>query len=308
MNILITGGAGFIGSHLAERFLAEGHDVMVLDNFLTGRRDNLSPHARLHLREGDIGESGFVDKAFDSFRPEFVVHAAAAYKNPDDWDSDVRTNVLGSANIAQASQRHKIKRLVYFQTALCYGLNPKIQPVLVDARIDPGNSSYAITKTAGEQYILMSGVNSISFRLANIIGPRNMSGPIAAFYRRLVDNKPCSVKDSRRDFVYVKDLVDLVVLAMTGKGQAGIYHVSTGNDYAIMDLYKAVLKILGASPEKEVECQSRNPDDAFTILLDCSKTERDFNWRATTRLETSVRAAIDWYQSIGFKEAFTHLR
>ena len=104
MKILITGGAGFIGSHLADRLLAEGHEVLVIDNYATGRRDNLAEREGLTIVEDTIEDSGAVDAAFQGFGPEVVVHAAASYKDPEAWGEDVRTNALGTANVVRAAQ------------------------------------------------------------------------------------------------------------------------------------------------------------------------------------------------------------
>lgn len=116
MRILITGGGGFIGSHLADRLLDRGDEVCVIDNFATGRRDNLVSHPGLTLVEGTIADQALVDRTFDAFEPDQVVHAAAAYKDPTDWTEDVRTNVLGTCHIVTATRRVGAKRLVYFQT------------------------------------------------------------------------------------------------------------------------------------------------------------------------------------------------
>jgi UDP-glucose 4-epimerase len=103
MKILITGGAGFIGSHLADRLLARGDEVVVIDNFATGRRDNLEPRSKLQLIEGTIADPAVVDDAFTRATPEVVVHAAASYKDPNDWAEDARTNVVGTANVVNAA-------------------------------------------------------------------------------------------------------------------------------------------------------------------------------------------------------------
>ncbi len=129
MKILITGGSGFVGSHLTDRLLARGDEVLVIDNYATGRRDNLTPHPKLQVIEGTIADGELVQKAFESFKPEKVVHAAASYKDPNNWVEDARTNVVGTANVVQASQSQGVKRLIYFQTALCYGLHPLEQPI-----------------------------------------------------------------------------------------------------------------------------------------------------------------------------------
>jgi UDP-glucose 4-epimerase len=115
--------------------------------------------------------------------------------------------------------------------------------------------------------------------------------------------------DSRRDFIFISDLVDCVMIALDGKGSRGAYHISSGSDYAIKELFVATIKALGIKLEKEVEVRDRGPEDAFTILLDPSKTHRDFSpWKISTPLEDGVRKAIDYYKEFGINETFTHLR
>lgn len=309
MKVLITGGGGFIGSHLADRLLDQDHEVCVIDNYATGRRDNLSPRSRLTVVEGTIADKELVDRLFDEFEPSLVVHAAASYKDPDNWGEDSLTNVVGTANVVQASKRLRVSRLIYFQTALCYGLRPLEQPITVDHPIRSEGSSYAISKTAGEQYVMLSGLDWISFRLANAYGPRNLSGPLPTFYHRLTNKKPCFVMDTRRDFIFIDDLIQVVLLAVNGTGQGGVYHISSGSDYAIKDLFDATVQGLEIRLGHEVEVRPRNPDDAFTILLDPSKTLRDFpGWMVHTPLEKGVAATLDWYKRFGISQTFTHLK
>lgn len=308
MKILITGGSGFVGSHLTDRLLARGDEVLVIDNYATGRRDNLVPHPNLQMIEGTIADGELVQKAFESFKPDQVVHAAASYKDPNNWVEDSQTNVLGTTNIVQASQNAGIKRLIYFQTALCYGLHPIEQPITLDHPIRPEGSSYAISKTAGEHYISLSGLDFISFRLANAYGPRNLSGPLPTFYYRLTNEKKCFVMNTRRDFIFVSDLVDVVVKALDGMGKKGYYHISSGSDYAIKELYDATIEALGIVESEEVEVRERNADDVFSILLDPSKTNQDFAWKASTPLMDGVARAIEYYKQFGISETYTHLK
>ena len=309
MRVLITGGAGFIGSHLADRLIGQEHEVCVIDNYATGRRDNLTPHSRLTVVEGTIADQMLVDRAFDQFRPDTVIHAAASYKDPDNWREDTLTNCVGTAHVVQAAKRHHVQRLIYFQTALCYGLKPLEQPITLDHPIRSEGSSYAISKTSGEQYVMLSGLNWISFRLANAYGPRNLSGPLPTFYHRLTNNKPCFVMDTRRDFIYIDDLIEVVLMAVEGKGQSGPYHISSGSDFAIKDLFNATVQALEIKLEREVEVRPRNPDDAFTILLDPSRTLRDFaGWKVRTPLEKGVASALAYYKRFGITETFTHLK
>ncbi|MFN2577928.1 MAG: NAD-dependent epimerase/dehydratase family protein [Pyrinomonadaceae bacterium] len=308
MRVLITGGAGFIGSHLADRLVAGNDEVLVIDNYATGRRDNLQPQQNLRVVEGTIADSDLVHRLFDEFKPEVVIHAAAAYRDPEDWAEDARTNVLGSANVVQAAKRSGTGRLIYFQTALGYGLKPLEQPITLNHPLRPQGSSYAISKTAGEYYVELGGLDFLSFRLANAYGPRNLSGPLPTFYHRLTNNKPCFVMDTRRDFIYINDLVAVVMKAIEGRGDAGYYHISSGTDYAIVELFHATVKALGIKLDQEVEVRPRTPDDTYTILLDPSKTEATFDWRVSTPLDEGVRAAIDWYRQYGITQTYTHLK
>ena len=283
--------------------------MLVIDNFATGRRDNLTPHAKLQVIEGTIADETLVAKAFEAFKPDAVVHAAASYKDPEAWEEDSRTNVLGTTIVTHQAKKVGVKRLVYFQTALCYGLHPIEQPITLAHPLRPFESSYAISKTGGESYIALSGLDYISFRLANAYGPRNLSGPLPTFYQRLTTNKKCFVMDTRRDFIYVQDLVDVVVRAVDGEGKRGAYHVSSGSDYSIKDLFDNTLLALDMKLAEPVEVRPRGADDAFTILLDPSKTEGDFKgWKIKTPLKDGIKAAIEYYKKFGIAETFTHLK
>ncbi len=241
-----------------------------------------------------------------------VVHAAASYKDPDDWEEDIETNAKGTINIVRASQEANVKRIVYFQTALTYGLSPVEQPITLNSPLfsgkSEGGSSYAISKTTAEQYIELSGLDFLSFRLANAYGPRNLSGPLPTFYHRLTEGKPCFVMDTRRDFIFVDDLVNVVMGALDGKGSRGYYHISTGTDYSIKELFDSTLKALEITLEEEVAVKERGKDDVYTILIDPSKTEEDFGWSADTPLEEGIRRSIEWYKSHGITQTYTHLK
>ena len=295
MRILITGAAGFIGSHLADRLLADGHEVVGMDNLTTGRRENVNPDM-----EFDGGVYG--DIADARFSPaSLIVHCAASYKDPNDWHEDVYTNVLGTTKVVKHAQKCGA-RLIYFQTSLCYGNAPE-PPCLVTDRLAP-ESSYAISKTAGESYIRNSGVPYVSFRLANIYGPRNLSGPIPTFYRRLSNGEPCTVVDSRRDFVYIDDLVDLVMRVMDSD-YVGVLHAATGRDYSIRELYDGVADEF---PNARLPIEiARGPDDAATILLDPSETYERFGWKATTSLGVGIERACAWYAQNEITDTYTHL-
>lgn len=291
MRILVTGAAGFIGSRLSEALLAHGHDVTGVDDLSTGRADNFPGD----LVIGDIRNP----RAIPFAHWDLIYHCAASYKDRADWERDVSVNVLGTINVVREAQRTDA-RLVYFQTSLCYGSTAGL--VRLDAPLDP-HGSYAVSKTAGEAFIRDSGVPYVSLRLANMYGPRNLSGPVPTFYRRLTEGKPCTVVETRRDFVFVDDLVWVAVKA--GLAGSGSYHVSSGRDVSIYDLYAAVASQLGIEAEPTVVAPGA--DDVPSLLLDPSRTYDDFGWLAVTPLEDGIARAIDWYRSHEFGETYTHL-
>jgi UDP-glucose 4-epimerase len=307
MKVLITGGSGQVGSTIADMLLARGDHVLSIDNFATGRRDNLMPHDNLRQVEGSIVDAALLTTLFGDFRPEVVVHTAASYKDPDDWATDAMVNAVGTANIAKACRTHKIGRLVYFQTALCYGTQPQQQPIRLDHPIDPVNSSYAISKTAGENYVQFSGVDWVTFRLANVIGPRNVSGPLPVFYDRLLEGKKCFVTEARRDFCYAGDLARVVVQALDGRGR-GTYHFSSGKDVAIRELYDAVVRAMKINDYPEPDVRPLGPDDAATILLDPERTFTDFGAIEFTSIEEIARLAVERWATAGVVGGYTHLK
>ena len=195
---------------------------------------------------------------------------------------------------------------LYLQTSLCYGTRPEERPITLEHPLQP-ESSYAISKTAGEAYVELSDLSSVSLRLANVYGPRGRSGPPPTFFSRLNEGRPCFVADTRRDFLYVQDLIEVVVKALAGTGQ-GRYHVSTGSDHSIKEMFEAIAGAMGIQPPPDVEVRPRTADDAPSILLDPSRTERDFGWTATVGLTEGVEKTIGYYREHGVDETFSHLR
>ncbi len=304
MKVFITGGSGFIGSHLTDNLLANNHQVVVIDNYETGRRDNLVQHENLVVIEGTIADRELVFKLLEEHNFDVIIHAAASYKDPSNWHQDALSNVVGTINVVQAAVKFNVKRFIYFQTALCYGTKPLQNPINLDHPILPEGSSYSISKTTAEQYVHLSGLNYVTFRLANVYGPRNISGPLPTFYQRITSNKSCFTVNTRRDFVYVDDLVNVVMKAVNGKGQ-GTYHISSGKDISIKQMFDATVKALNI--EYPVEERERNPDDAPSILLDPSHTNNTFEWETQMDLETGVKNTIEYYKKFGVNQTFTHL-
>jgi UDP-glucose 4-epimerase len=307
MRVFISGVAGQVGSHTADALLARGDQVLGIDNFATGRRVNLPDHSKFELAEGTIANREQVFDLITQFGPDAIVHAAAAYKDPDDWVEDVATNVAGAVNLIDAAKTVGVTRFIYYQTALVYGVKPLTNPITLDHPRLVANSSYSISKGAGEDYLQLSGIDCVVFRLANVIGDRCVSGPLPIFYQRLKDGKKCFVTKSRRDFVYVGDLVGATLQALDGAGH-GAYHFSSGSDFPIMELYESVARALRLDPIPEVEVKDLGEDDAPSILLDPSRTFQDFGTIEFTALGETVNRAIAYYETYGTAGEFTHLR
>ncbi len=307
MKVFITGGLGQIGSHVAEMFLDRDDEVWVIDNLATGRREHLAYHPKLRVIEDSITNKPLMEELVSEFKPDSIVHAACSYKDPDDWYSDTLTNCMGGAILVDLAKQNNVKRFIYFQTALCYGLHPQEQPITLNHPRKPEGSSYAISKTSNELYLELSGIDYVTFRLANVIGPRNVAGPLPIFYQRLKDGKKCFITKARRDFVFVEDLAKVVVKACDGVG-SGPYHFSSGTDIPILRLYDAVVKAMKLNSYPEPDIRDLAEDDVASILLDPSKTFADFGDINFTPIEQTVEEAIKYYQEHGTLGEYTHLR
>ena len=308
MRILITGGAGCLGSNLIEHFHPTGHEFLVLDNFATGRREVIERIPRVQVIEGSVCDQPLVDKAFDDFKPTHVIHSAAAYKDPRDWKEDAETNITGTIHVAEAAIRHKVKRFVNFQTALCYG-RPNQVPIPVDHPQQPF-TSYGISKTAGEQYLLSlasEDLEIVSLRLANITGPRLAIGPIPTFYQRLKGGKSCFCSDTVRDFLDMSDFLSLMDLVMVPGAPVGVYNVSTGQGNTIKDIFDTVVDYLGVVLDEPVKVVPPGDDDVPAVVLDPATTYKAFGWKAEVGFEETINRMLAWYDKHGISAIYSHL-
>lgn len=276
MRILISGAGGFVGSHLMDAF----PEAVGFDNFLTGRRENCE-----RVKELDICQRHHLYALANGFSPEVVIHCSASYSDPDLWHRDTDINVNGAINAAIVAKHHGA-HLLYFQTIL------------------PPISSYAISKIAAEQYLRLSGVLLTVFRMANIYGPRNLSGPIPVFYKRITAGQSCLVVDTTRDMVFINDLVNCVKTCVENR-LTGTYDVCSGVQTPIMDLYQAIAQELGH--EEEPPLIPPNPDDVQgTITLDNALPS--WKWEPRTPLAEGIHETVEFYRSTGVGQTHTHLR
>lgn len=305
MRLLITGGAGCLGSNLIERYLPQGHEILVIDNFATGKREVVPPIPGLTVVEGTIANDGLVRSTFESFGPTHVIHSAAAYKDPANWREDVAANVTGTIHVIEAAKRAGVCRFVNFQTALCYG-RPDVVPIPVDHPTRP-ITSYGISKTAGEQYVMMSGLPFASLRLANIAGPRLAIGPIPTFYKRLKAGQKCFCTDAVRDFLDMDDFFALMDIVLRDDAPTGVFNVSTGVGASIKDVFDAVVGYLGVALKEPVPIMPPAADDVPAVVLDPSRTRAVLGWEARIGFAETIRRMLRWYDAHGVSEIYSHL-
>lgn len=305
MRILITGGAGCLGSNLIEHWLPLGHEIFVIDNFATGKREVVPEVPGLTVREGSIADQALVDACFSEFQPDVVIHAAAAYKDPDDWVEDARTNVIGSAYVARAAKVSGARRLINFQTALCYG-RPQQLPIPANHPTAPF-TSYGITKTAGEQFMLLSGVPTLSLRIANVTGPRLAIGPIPTFYKRLKAGQGCFCSDTSRDFLDMSDFLAFMDLAITDDAPTGVFNVASGEAHSIKEIFDLVTDYLSLSVN-DVPVVPPAADDVPIVSLDATETLKAFGWKAQVDFSETIRRQLQWYDKHGISDVYSHLK
>jgi UDP-glucose 4-epimerase len=305
MKILITGGAGCLGSNLIEHWLPSGHEIFVIDNFATGKREVVPDVKGLTVVEGSVADVDLVNQCFEKFKPEVVIHSAAAYKDPENWVEDATTNVIGSAIVARAAKANAVSRLINFQTALCYG-RPQTLPIPVTHPTAPF-TSYGITKTAGEQFMLLSGVPTLSLRIANVTGPRLAIGPIPTFYKRLKASQNCFCSDTSRDFLDMSDFLSFMDIAIQSNNPTGVYNVSSGEAHSIKEIFDLVVTYLGL-PKQDVPIVAVEADDVPVVALDPSETLKSFAWKSKISFADTINKQLAWYDQFGISDVFSHLK
>jgi UDP-glucose 4-epimerase len=306
-RILITGGAGCLGANLLDRWSGSSKNFMVIDNFSTSSPGALAGLGdQVDIVEGSVADQALVDACFDRFQPTHVIHSAASYKDPDNWVEDTDSNVKGSIHVTQAARRLGIKRILNFQTALCYG-RPDQVPVPIEHPTRPF-TSYGISKTAGEAFMLSSGLPVVSLRLGNVTGPRLSIGPIPTFYTRLKAGKGCFCSATTRDFLDMEDFFSLIDLVLDDNAPTGVFNVSTGDGRSIKDVFDQVVAYLGITLDTPVPILPPGEDDVADMVLDASYTEKVFGWKAKIGFEETIEKMLKWYDVHGVHAVYSHVK
>lgn len=303
MRLLITGGAGCLGAGIVDHRLAQGDEICVIDNFATSSRAALP--ADIDVHEGSVTDAALLARVFNAFRPDAVIHAAASYKDPDDWHGDLAVNAGGTLEVLKAAKELGVRRFVNLQTVLCYG-RPTSLPIRADAPVAPF-TSYGISKVTGEHYVLASGLDAVSLRIGNVTGPRLSIGPIPTFYTRLKAEKSCFCSDTVRDFLDMEDFLTLVDKTLAPNSAQGVFNAGSGQGRSILDVYNAVAAALGIdAPTPPIV--PPGSDDVAAIVLDSRDTEHAFGWKPIVDFEESIRRIVRWYDAHGVQAIYAHVR
>ncbi|MEO8538611.1 MAG: NAD-dependent epimerase/dehydratase family protein [bacterium] len=300
MRILLTGGAGFIGSHLAEAYVAKGHEVAIVDNLATGRRSNVPKGARLH--EVDL-HARELERIFEDFKPEVVNHHAAQASvkvGNADPVHDLEVNGGGTARLLQLAVASGVRKVIYASSGgTVYG-EPQSLPVTEEHQISP-RSNYGTSKFVGELYVGLAartaGIEYTIFRYGNAYGPRQdphgEAGVIAIFSGLMLNGEPCTIDgdgEQKKDYIYVGDMASANVMALT-EGNGLIANIGTGEGVTVNHIFKTLSDSIGYT--QEPHHGPPRPGDVRNFWLDSSRAREALGWSPKVSFEEGVRLTVE---------------
>jgi len=308
MKILVTGGAGFIGSNVVDTYINEGHNVVIIDNLSSGNINNINPKAKFYLL--DI-RSDVIEKVFDLERPDVVNHHAAQKSIPESVEMpalDADINIIGLINILNNCVKYNVKKIIFISTGGALYGNAKVVPTKESC--EPNMiSPYAISKFASEKYLYfyhwLYGLKYTVLRLANIYGPRQVPegecGVTPIFINNLIIKIPSKLFASKdmprgttRDYIYVEDVCRANVLALV-KGDNDIFNIGSGKETYTEDLYNILQKITNSYIPLIREME--RPGDVKHSALDYSHAKEELGWEPRITLEEGLNKTYDFYKS-----------
>ena len=296
----MTGGAGFIGSHVVDRCIEAGHAVAIVDDLSTGRRENVNAAARLHV--ADVRSPALHD-VFRAEAPETVIHLAAqaaVSRSVADPRLDAEINILGSINVLEGCRQFGVRRVVYVSTGgAAYG-DTDVIPTPEDHPTRP-ISPYGVSKVAAEVYLAcweaLHGLSGIVLRLANIYGPRQNphgeAGVVAIFTDRLLRGEPCIINGDglqTRDYVYVGDVAEAARLALERSEVTGAVNIGTGLETSVVTLFERLRAAAGG--HGEARHVPARPGEQRRSLMDASRARRVLGWTARVTLDEGLRRTV----------------
>jgi UDP-glucose 4-epimerase len=304
MKILVTGGAGFIASNVADAFIAQGHEVAIVDNLETGFRANVNPKARFY--ENDIRDAAAMDRIFDEFRPDAVNHHAAQMdvrRSTRDPVYDAQCNILGSLNLILAAMRTGVKRFMYVSTGgAVYGeVADSALPVSEDYPVNP-ICQYGISKHTVEHYLFLYrrlyGLSYLVMRYPNVFGPRQTphgeAGVVSIFTGLLLDGKECTIfgnGSKTRDYVFIEDVVRANLLGLTSSYD-GILNIGSGHGTSDQQVYDAVAAAVGTT--LKAQYAEVRPGEVMHICISGTKAKQVLGWTPTVVFTDGVEKTVEY--------------
>lgn len=304
MKVLVTGGAGFIGSHVADALIARGDRVVIVDNLSTGKKENLPSGAAFY--SVDIRDAAALADVLSREKPDRVNHHAAqtdVRRSMEEPAYDAQVNVLGTVNLLRLCVQHKIQKVVFASSSAVYP-EPEYVPVREDHPIRPV-SAYGLTKHIGENYLQLyrdaCGLAFTAFRYGNVYGPRQdpsgEAGVVAIFCGQMLAGvQPTLFGDGRktRDYVYVNDVVAANLLALDGAGDDEVFNIGWGREVSDFEVFDAVRRAMA----KQVEpvYASKRPGELDRIALDSSKAARRLSWVPRIPFEEGILRCAEHYR------------
>jgi len=307
MKVLVTGGAGFIASHVVDRYIELGHQVVVVDNLSAGKRENINKNAVFY--EEDITNFEKLAEIFEKEKPDIVNHHAAqalvsfSINNPQ---LDAKTNIIGTINLLELSAKHKLKKFIYINSGGAGYGDPEYTPIKEEHPIKP-LSNYGISKHTGEHYVVLYhslyNLPYVCLRYANVYGPRQdplgEAGVIAIFTNKLIEKEQPTIfgdGSQLRDYIYIKDVVDANVLALLNKDAENCsFNVGTGKTTSTQEIFDKLNKITNAnlSPIYGPERQG----DLKISSIDSSKLQK-LGWKINYTIDKGLKETVSYYNKI----------
>jgi len=303
LKVLVTGGAGFIGSHVVEKLVENGFQVVSVDNYVTGSPENV--HEEVRMYEIDINHKG-LESIFEKEKPDYVIHLAAqasVIESMNDPYLDFFTNTAGTVNILHLSKKYNVKKFLFASSAAVYG-EPEYLPIDENHLVHT-KSFYALSKLSAENYIkhysLFNDLDSCVFRFSNVYGPRQNAngeaGVVAIFMDRLLGNGEVTIYggNQTRDFIYVKDIANACLLALIGKAE-GVFNISSCTETKITDLFHQIAEVSRVHSDP-IYLPERNSEIQKSVL-DNRKACQELNWQPHYQLSEGLRETVQYYSNL----------
>lgn len=308
MRILVTGGAGFIASHVVDRFLADGHEVAIVDNFCTGRRDNLNPKAALY--EADIRDRKALTRVFADFQPEAIDHHAAhidVRKSVEDPVFDAGSNILGAINLLELAREGGAKKFIFISSGGAVYGEPETFPVK-ETQVPAPLCPYGASKQCGEIYVglyhRLHGLDYTVLRYPNIYGPRQdpkgEAGVVAIFHHQMLTGQTPTIfgdGSKTRDYLFVGDAVRANALALEpGEKTRGVFNLGWGRQVSDFEIFDGVRRALGLNLEPNYADQ--RPGEIEHICLDATRAREILGWQPEVALDDGLARCAEYYRQV----------